>query len=414
MASFIPVPNDSDFSFSNLPWGAVRWTDGEIHLATRLGDSVISLRALRTAGFLADYPELDAAEFNAFIDRGPSAWSKVRAELQSLYRTGSSWETHAGRSQCERAADAVPAVMPVRIGDYTDFYASRQHATNVGMMFRDPANALLPNWLHLPVGYHGRASTVAVSGTDVVRPHGQRKGPNDPAPIFGPSVKMDFELEVGIILRGGPTDGSWIPVERAEDHIFGLVLFNDWSARDIQQWEYVPLGPFLAKNFASTMSPWIVSTEALAESRCAGEPQSDPQPLPYLQQDRAASHWDLELDVILATADGSETVISQSNAKHLYWSFAQQIAHHSINGCIIQSGDLMASGTISGNDASALGSMLELTWNGTRPLTLSNGTSRSFLEDGDSIIIRGRTSRGPALGFGECRSTLRPAKPWSK
>lgn len=414
MASFIPVPNDSDFSFSNLPWGAVRWTDGEIHLATRLGDSVISLRALRTAGLLADYPELDAAEFNAFIDRGPSAWSKVRAELQSLYRTGSSWETHAERSQCERAADAVPAVMPVRIGDYTDFYASRQHATNVGMMFRDPANALLPNWLHLPVGYHGRASTVAVSGTDVVRPHGQRKGPNDPAPIFGPSIKMDFELEVGIILRGGPTDGSWIPVERAEEHIFGLVLFNDWSARDIQQWEYVPLGPFLAKNFASTMSPWIVSTEALAESRCAGEPQKDPEPLPYLQQDRAASHWDLELDVILATADGSETVISRSNAKHLYWSFAQQIAHHSINGCIIQSGDLMASGTISGNDASALGSMLELTWNGTRPLTLSDGTSRSFLEDGDSVIIRGRTARGPALGFGECRSTLRPAKPWSK
>jgi fumarylacetoacetase len=282
------------------------------------------------------------------------------------------------------------------------------------MMFRDPENALLPNWLHLPVGYHGRASTVAVSGTDVVRPNGQRKGPNDPAPVFGPSVKMDFELEVGIILKGGPRDASWIPVDQAEEHIFGLVLFNDWSARDLQQWEYVPLGPFLAKNFASTMSPWIVPFEALQGSRCEGEDQSNPAPLPYLQQNRSGSHWDLELEVAIACADGSETVISRSNAKYLYWSFAQQIAHHTINGCIIQSGDLMASGTISGNEPGSYGSMLELTWNGSKPITLANGDTRAFLEDGDTLILRGWSSGGTRIGFGECRATLLPSKPWSK
>ena len=278
MASFIPVSDQSDFSFFNLPWGAVRWTDDSVHLATRIGDTVVSFKKLRAAGFLASFPELENETFNAFIDRGTAAWSAVRAEVSGLYAEGSAWEANAKRGTCEQPAAAVEALLPVHIGDYTDFYASRQHATNVGMMFRDPENALLPNWLHLPVGYHGRASTVAVSGTDVVRPNGQRKGPNDPAPVFGPSVKMDFELEVGIILKGGPRDASWIPVDTAEDHIFGLVLFNDWSARDLQQWEYVPLGPFLAKNFASTMSPWIVPYEALLSSRCAGEDQSNPRP----------------------------------------------------------------------------------------------------------------------------------------
>jgi fumarylacetoacetase len=233
-------------------------------------------------------------------------------------------------------------------------------------------------------------------------------------PVFGPSVKMDFELEVGIILKGGPREASWIPVEKAEEHIFGFVLFNDWSARDLQQWEYVPLGPFLAKNFASTMSPWIVPYEALQGSRCAGEPQLNPAPLPYLQQDRATSHWDLDLEVAIARTDGTETIISRTNAKYLYWSFAQQIAHHSINGCLIQSGDLMASGTISGNEPGSFGSMLELTWNGTKPLTLDDGSSRSFLEDGDTLILRGHTKSGARIGFGECRATLLPAKPWAK
>lgn len=414
MASFIPVSEQSDFSFFNLPWGAVCWTDGTVHLATRIGDTVVSYKALRAAGFLEAFPELDAETFNAFIDRGTAVWSAVRAEVSSLYAEGSAWEANPKRRICEQAAEAVEAVLPVQIGDYTDFYASRQHATNVGMMFRDPENALLPNWLHLPVGYHGRASTVAVSGTDVVRPNGQRKGPNDPIPVFGPSIKMDFELEVGIIIKGGPRDASWIPVEHAEEHIFGLVLFNDWSARDLQQWEYVPLGPFLAKNFASTMSAWIVPYEALQGSRCAGEDQSNPAPLPYLQQNRMASHWDIELEVAIACADGSETVISRSNAKYLYWSFAQQIAHHTVNGCILQSGDLMASGTISGNEPGSYGSMLELTWNGTTPITLANGSTRSFLEDGDSLILRGWSTGKTRIGFGECRAMLLPAKPWSK
>jgi len=414
MSSFIPVPNDSDFSFSNLPWGAVRWHDGAVHLATRIGDTVISLNMLRRAGFLADHSSLDDGVFNAFIECGPGAWSAVRTELLTLYRTGSDWEHHGARSACEAPADRVPPVLPVRIGDYTDFYASRQHATNVGMMFRDPENALLPNWLHIPVGYHGRASTVNVSGTEVVRPNGQRKGPNDPLPVFGPSTKLDFELEVGMILRGGPSDGSWIPVDQAEEHIFGLVLFNDWSARDIQQWEYVPLGPFLAKNFASTMSPWIVPYAALSESRCAGAEQAEPKPLPYLEQDRSASHWDIALEVSIAAEDGSETRISRSNAKYLYWSFAQQIAHHSINGCVIRSGDLMASGTISGNEPGSFGSMLELAWNGTRPITLSDGSQRSFIEDGDTVILRGHTERGPRIGFGPCSARVLPAKPWQK
>ena len=414
MASFIPVSDQSDFSFFNLPWGAVRWTDGSVHLATRIGDTVVSFKKLRAAGFLASFPELENETFNAFIDRGTAAWSAVRAEVSGLYAEGSAWESSPKRSTCELPAAAVEAVLPVHIGDYTDFYASRQHATNVGMMFRDPENALLPNWLHLPVGYHGRASTVAVSGTDVVRPNGQRKGPNDLAPVFGPSVKMDFELEVGIILKGGPRGASWIPVDTAEDHIFGLVLFNDWSARDLQQWEYVPLGPFLAKNFASTMSPWIVPYEALLSSRCTGEDQSNPAPPPSLPQNRAGSHWDLELEVAIACADGSETVISRSNAKYLYWSFAQQIAHHTINGCIIQSGDLMASGTISGNEPGSYGSMLELTWNGSKPITLANGGTRAFLEDGDSLILRGWSTGKPRIGFGECRATLLPSKPWSK
>lgn len=414
MSSFIPVSDQSDFSFSNLPWGAVRWADERVHLATRLGDTVISLYQLRGCGWLSAFPELEHESFNAFIERGSTAWSSVRAELQSMYRSGSAWEQDARRSACEVPASEASMVLPVHIGDYTDFYASRQHATNVGMMFRDPANALLPNWLHLPVGYHGRASTVAVSGTDVVRPNGQRKGPNDPEPLFGPSVKLDFELEVGVILRGGPKDGSWIPVEQAEEHIFGLVLFNDWSARDIQQWEYVPLGPFLAKNFASTMGAWIVPYQALTEARCAGADQDEPKPLPYLAQDRAASHWDIELEVAIATADGRETVVSKSNAKHLYWSFAQQIAHHSINGCIMQSGDLLASGTISGDEPDSFGSMLELTWNGTKPITLHDGSSRAFINDGDTLVLRGRTAKGPHIGFGECRAKVLPAKSWPK
>ncbi len=414
MSSFIPVSDQSDFSFSNLPWGAARWADSRVHLVTRIGDTVISLKELRGCGWLHEFPELDNETFNAFIDRGRSAWSAVRTELEHLYRSGSSWEHDARRVNCEVSASQADMVLPIHIGDYTDFYASRQHATNVGMMFRDPANALLPNWLHLPVGYHGRASTVAVSGTDVVRPNGQRKGPNDPEPIFGPSIKLDFELEVGVILRGGPNDGSWIPVEQAEDHIFGLVLFNDWSARDIQQWEYVPLGPFLAKNFASTMGAWIVPYQALSEARCDGAPQEEPKPLPYLTQSRTSSHWDIELEVAIATADGRETVVSRSNAKHLYWSFAQQIAHHSINGCIMQSGDFLASGTISGDEPDSFGSMLELTWNGSKPISLHDGSTRAFINDGDTLVLRGRTTKGPRIGFGECRATVLPAKSWPK
>jgi fumarylacetoacetase len=279
-------------------------------------------------------------------------------------------------------------------------------------MFRDPENALLPNWLHLPVGYHGRASTLVVSGTDIYRPNGQRKGPNDPAPVFGPSVKMDFELEVGFLTGQGPEMGDWISTKVAEDYIFGLVLFNDWSARDLQQWEYVPLGPFLGKNFASSMSPWVVTLEALESFRTDGPLQS-PEPLPYLHQPKN-SHINLNLEVALAPRGEEETVISRTNFSTMYWSMAQQLAHHTCNGCAIKAGDLLASGTISGATPDSFGSLLELSWNGTQPLQLNNGTERRFLEDGDTLILRGHAAHsGIRIGFGEVSGTLLPAKAWT-
>jgi fumarylacetoacetase len=316
------------------------------------------------------------------------------------------------QEQCVHEQGAVRMHLPARVGDYTDFYASREHATNVGKMFRDPENALLPNWLHLPVGYHGRASTLVVSGTDIYRPNGQRKGPNDPAPVFGPSVKMDFELEVGFLTGQGPKMGDWISTKDAENYIFGLVLFNDWSARDLQQWEYVPLGPFLGKNFASSMSPWVVTLEALDSFRTDGPIQS-PEPLPYLHQPKN-SHINLNLEVALAPQGEEETVVSRTNFSTMYWSMAQQLAHHTCNGCAIKAGDLLASGTISGPTPDSFGSLLELSWNGTQPLQLKNGTERRFLEDGDTLILRGHAAHsGIRIGFGEVSGTLLPAKAWT-
>jgi fumarylacetoacetase len=307
------------------------------------------------------------------------------------------------------AQSEVTMHLPAEIGDYTDFYSSREHATNVGIMLRGPDNALMPNWLHLPVAYHGRASSVVVSGTPVCRPCGQTKLDNAERPIFGPSRSLDFELEMGCFVGPGNELGRPIPIAEAADHIFGMVLVNDWSARDIQRWEYQPLGPFLAKNFATSISPWVVTLEALEPFRCAG-PIQDPPPLPYLQ---SSGPWgyDIRLDVCLQSVkmDKPER-ICHSNSKYLYWNVCQQLAHHAVNGCNLRPGDLLATGTISGPTPDSYGSMLELAWKGTKPLTLPGGESRTFLQDGDTVRIAGWCD-GPdsRIGFGEVTGTITPA-----
>lgn len=300
--------------------------------------------------------------------------------------------------------------LPVKVGDYTDFYSSREHATNVGKMFRDPENALLPNWLHLPVGYHGRASSIIPSGQAIHRPTGQTLPKDAQQPVFGPTKRLDFELEMAFIIGKDSELGQPISTAEAEDYIFGLVLFNDWSARDIQKWEYVPLGPFLAKNFASSISPWIVPLEALEHLRVAGYEQTEPTPLPYLQYE-GHKNYDVHLEVAIQTADGLESTVSKSNFRHLYWTMVQQLAHHTVGGCNVRVGDMLASGTISGPSESSFGSMLELSWGGSKKVALANGESRTFIEDGDTVVMRGYGEKdGQRIGFGEVRTQVLPAK----
>jgi fumarylacetoacetase len=299
--------------------------------------------------------------------------------------------------------------MPVEIGDYTDFYSSKEHATNVGMMFRDPANALLPNWLWIPVAYHGRASSIVLSGQDIHRPKGQIKPSADEDPIFTPSRQVDFELEMAFITFDGKPLGDSISTEEADSYIFGLCLFNDWSARDIQAWEYVPLGPFLGKNFASSISAWIVTLDAL-EPFSVESPEQNPKVLPYLEFDGKKA-YDIQLQVGILTNNKDETVVCNSNFKYMYWNMAQQLAHHTSNGCNIRCGDLLGSGTISGKSEDSFGSMLELTWRGTKPLKVKDGSERKFINDGDSVVMRGHSElNGVRIGFGELKSKLLPAK----
>jgi fumarylacetoacetase len=303
--------------------------------------------------------------------------------------------------------DEIEMQLPVLIGDYTDFYSSKEHATNVGKMFRDPENALLPNWLHIPVGYHGRSSTIVPSGIPVHRPMGQTLPNGETNPVFGPSKLVDFELEMAFITTDANIMGEPIPVNEAEDHIFGMVLFNDWSARDIQKWEYVPLGPFLAKNFASSISPWIVTLDALEPFRTQA-PEQNPKPLPYLQQENSTT-FDIHLQVSIEPENTAETVISNSNFKYMYWTMSQQLAHHTVNGCRINSGDMMGSGTISGPTEDSFGSMLELTWGGKNPIKLNDGTERKFINDYDTVIMRGYCKNDQIrIGFGEVKSKLLP------
>ena len=416
LRSWIPVPAKSDFPVQNIPFGVGGADGSDSNCLTRIGDSAIDLAILAEQGLIHAPEHLGGkgaftGELDALLMDGPQVIRDLRQRLSELLRDDA---TLNGMHRDAIARAIIPVneldmELPALIGDYTDFYSSRQHAYNVGVMFRDPANALMPNWLHLPVGYHGRSSSIVVSGTPVRRPMGQFKPAPDQAPVFGPSRQLDLELEVGFLTYEGPELGSRISVEEAEDHIFGLVLFNDWSARDIQAWEYVPLGPFLGKNFASSMSPWVVTLDALEPFRVQG-PVQEPQPLPYLRSSGART-FDIRLEVGLTPAGGSETIICRSNFKHLYWSMAQHLAHHTVNGCNVRAGDLMASGTISGDAPDSFGSMLELAWKGTRPIKLNDGSERKFLQDGDTVTMRGYCEKdGLRIGFGEVSGTVLPAE----
>ena len=410
--SFIAVAENSDFPLQNLPYGVFQPQGEHARVGVAIGAEVLDLAALEAAGLLPTGAQnvFGQTSLNAFIALGRPVWQQVRARLQQLLSADCAElrDNAALRAKAFYPQASVSMLLPIEVPGYTDFYSSKEHAYNVGCMFRDPKNALLPNWSELPVGYNGRASSVVVSGTDLVRPSGQIKLPNEERPVFSACRKLDFELETGFIVGKATALGETIAIEEAENHIFGMVLLNDWSARDIQQWEYVPLGPFNAKTFGTSISPWVVTLEALEPFRCAS-PVQEPQPLPYLREN-TANNYDIHLQVAIA-ADGSETVISNTNFKHMYWSMMQQLTHHSITGCNMRVGDLMGSGTISGPEKDSRGSLLELTWNTTEPLTLVNGEQRGFLEDGDTVIMRGHCQKdGLRIGFGEVRGTVLPAK----
>lgn len=410
--SWVETPANTDFPLQNLPFGVIS-INGTAKNATRIGDFAIDLDALHTKGLLSGI-ELPAGIFNndtlnAFIKLGKSTWSALRARLFDLFSEGNTEIAEADKASILFPLAKVEELLPVFVGDYTDFYSSKEHATNVGTMFRDPNNALLPNWLHIPVGYHGRSSSIITTGQAVHRPLGQTKPNEEEPPVFGPSRLVDFELEMAFITSEGKPLGQRISTAEAEDYIFGLVVFNDWSARDIQKWEYVPLGPFLAKNFASSISPWIVTLEALEPFRCAGPDQSEPKILPYLEFDGDKS-YDINLQAGIEPENGEETVVSNSNFKYMYWSMVQQLAHHTVNGCNINAGDMMGSGTISGPTPESYGSMLEIAWRGTKPVPMKDGSERKFINDNDTVIMRGYCEKeGNRLGFGEVRTKLLPA-----
>lgn len=411
--SWVSYDSSTDFPIQNLPLGVYRNISGEKRICTRIGDKVLDLYSVCEAGVLKPTgfkPEdFKAPYLNGILLKGKESLRKLRSSLFDLL---DSKNGVANRHPTEpHMLDFRNAHMelPLKPGNYTDFYSSREHATNVGMMFRDPANALLPNWLHLPVAYHGRASSIVISGTDIRRPKGQMQLKDGEAPVFGPTKQLDFELEMAFVVGKSNPLGQSIPAAQAEEHIQGLLIFNDWSARDIQKWEYVPLGPFLAKNFASSVSPWLVDLDALQVFKTQGPAPEKPL-LDYLKTE-GPLNYDIHLQVLLETPDGEENVICQSNMKYLYWNMCQQLAHHTINGCNMEVGDLCASGTISGSTPDSFGSMLELAWKGTKPLKMKNGSERTFVQDGDSIIMRAYAQHDTyRIGFGEVRSKVLPAK----
>ena len=413
LRSWISVAPDSEFPIQNLPFGIFETAQHGKRAGVRIGDFVLDLAQMAQFGYFDDLGFV-ASDFsqdylNPMMRRGKLAVRALRNRISELLATANqSFRLNESQHVALLPVANVEMCLPVQIGDYTDFYSSKEHATNVGIMFRDPANALLPNWLWIPVGYHGRASSVIASGHPVVRPKGQIKPDDNTAPIFAASRQVDFELEMGFLTFDGKPLGESISTAEAEDYIFGLCLFNDWSARDIQKWEYVPLGPFLAKNFASSMSCWIVTLDALQPFACP-TPAQDPEVLSYLQFEGNKS-YDIHLEVAIEAPSCPEQVVSRSNFKYMYWNMAQQLAHHTVNGCNIRCGDLMGSGTISGPTPDSYGSMLELAWKGTKPIQMPDGSERRFIQDNDTVIMRGHCAQnGIKIGFGEVKSILLPA-----
>lgn len=419
LTSFIDIAADSDFSIHNLPYGIFSDAkdvtgNNNRRAGVAIGEHVLDLSVLEAEGLLSltGGPYFDQPTLNAFIDSGRDNWTKARSTIQTLL----SADIDTLRDNKDLQAKAlfkqadVTMHLPVHVPGFTDFYSSKEHATNVGTMFRDPKNALLANWTEMPVGYNGRASTVIVSGTDVIRPSGQLKPNPDERPIFSPCKRLDFELETAFVVGRGNDIGQPIAVDAAADHIFGMVLLNDWSARDIQKWEYVPLGPFNAKTFASEVSPWIVTMDALAPFKTAC-PTQEPKPLAYLNEKDSNNSFDINLSVELLPENSDEaTVVCETNFKYMYWSMAQQLTHHTITGCKVEVGDMMGSGTISGPTPDSYGSMLEIAWNATKPVTLKGGETRSFIEDGDTVIMKGYSEKdGIRVGFGEVRGKVLPA-----
>src|SRR3954447_12786503 len=415
LRSFIPVGATSDFPIQNLPYGVFSTKDGLApRVGVAIGDVVLDLWELEQDGRLnvGALGVFSAPMLNPFMALGPEVWSSTRARISELLSHDNPQlrDNNDLRGRALVAAAEAKLHLPLAVAGYTDFYSSREHATNVGVMFRGKDNALQPNWLHMPIGYNGRASTVVVSGTNIRRPRGQLKPPDAKLPSFGPCKRLDFELEMGVVVGQPSAIGEMLTEKQAEGMIFGFVLLNDWSARDIQQWEYVPLGPFQAKAFATSISPWIVTREALEPFRVQG-PRQDPTPLPYLRQAQP-NNYDLDLDVGLrATQMNEAATICRTNFKYMYWSSVQQLVHHASSGCAMNVGDLLGSGTISGPDKHERGSLLEISWNGTEPIELPGGEKRTFLEDGDSLTMRGWCQgEGFRVGFGEVEGTILPAE----
>ena len=415
LESWVNVPHNSDFPIQNLPLGVFKTEQLNTRVGMRIGDSILDLKTLHVLGYLDNLPynlgAFDSSSLNLLMKKGKLAARRLRDRVSDLLNKENT-ELQNNEHHVEQvliAESSAQVLMPIEIGDYTDFYSSKEHATNVGTMFRDPENALLPNWLWIPVGYHGRSSSVIPSGQAIHRPKGQTKPNDDQAPVFGRSKMIDFELEMAFVTFDGKPLGDTISTEEAEDYIFGLVLFNDWSARDIQKWEYVPLGPFLAKNFASSISSWIVSLDAL-QPFCVDTPIQDPEVLDYLKFEGQKS-YDINLQVGITPESSDETVVCNSNFKYMYWNMAQQLAHHTVNGCNIRGGDLLGSGTISGPTPDSYGSMLELAWKGTKPVPMADGTERKFIQDGDTVIMKGYCKNEQVrIGFGEVKTKLLPEK----
>ncbi|MDN5214616.1 fumarylacetoacetase [Fulvivirgaceae bacterium BMA12] len=411
LTSWVDVAPDSDFTIHNIPFGIFSNANNSPRIGVAIGDEILDLVAVAKLGCF-DQLKIDKSVFNRpvlndFIALGKPVTKKIRKEIQKLLSDKKS--RIKGKSGILIPRKKAKMHMPVKIGDYTDFYSSVEHATNVGKMFRDPENALLPNWKHIPVGYHGRASSIVIDGTPIHRPKGQVLPKGKERPVFQASNRLDFELEIGFIIGKNSRLGNPVSTDKAEDHIFGLVLFNDWSARDIQKWEYVPLGPFLGKNFASAISPWVVTLEALEEFKVHG-PKQTPRVLPYLRFE-GAKNYDLNLEVAIKPQGGKETRVSYSNFKYMYWNMCQQLAHHTSNGCDVKIGDIMASGTISGKEDTSFGSMLELAWAGTKPLSLSDGSTRVFINDNDTVTLRGHGKKnGVRVGFGQVSNKIKPAR----